>query len=267
MVTTTGPAGQDRFVDVSGRRLHARWLRPDLDSTPLAFLHEGLGSVELWRGFAHELVDASRHPGLLYSRYGNGWSDPLREPRPVDYMHHEALQTLPAILDRLDVASPILIGHSDGASISLIHAGAGHGVGGLILIAPHVSVEERTVHAIESLRSTFPTSDLAEKMAKYHRDPKSTFFGWADVWLSSDFAGWTVEEYLVGVRCPVLLIQSEDDAYGSTRQLDAIEAQVTGPVERLIVAGDDHAPHLSDPRSVLEATTRFITELDGSPHE
>lgn len=261
-MTDCMPTGGHEFVEVSGRQLHYRWLCPELDNSPLIFLHEGLGSVELWREFPGDVVKGTGHPGLLYSRYGNGWSETLEGPRRPDYMHREALETLPGIVEWLGGGPPVLIGHSDGASISIIYAGAGHPVEGLVLIAPHVFVEELTLSSIGAFRSSFPDSDMAEKMAKYHTRAETTFLGWANIWLSPDFRTWNIEEHLAGVRCPTLLIQSEDDPYGSLRQLDAIESQISGPVERLVVPGSDHAPQRSEPELVTEATVQFITGLE-----
>lgn len=261
-MTSAMRSGGDGFVEVSGSRLHYRWLRPELGGSPLIFLHEGLGSIELWRGFPDDVVNRTRHPGLVYSRHGNGWSEPLREPRHPDYMHREALETLPAVVEQLVGEPPLLIGHSDGASIAIIYAGAGHPVERLVLIAPHVFVEDRTLDSIGAFRSSFPESGMAERMAKYHTLPETTFLGWADVWLSPEFRRWNIEEHLAGVSCPSLLIQSEDDPYGSLDQLDAIESQVSGPVERLVVPGSDHAPQMSEPEQVTEATVRFIAGLE-----
>lgn len=261
-----GPLGEgDSFLLVSGHRLHNLWINPVPDRTPLVFLHEGLGSVELWREFPAEVASRSGHPALLYSRLGYGRSDPFRQPRRPDYLHAEALEVLPLVVKGLVNSAPILIGHSDGASISIIYAGAGYPVAGMILIAPHVFVESAGLESIRALHSSFPSSDLVEKMAKYHVDAESTFRGWAEVWLSPEFRSWNIEEHLAGIKCPVLLIQCEDDEYGSLRQLDAIQTQVRGPVERLLLPGPGHAPHLAHPAEVTAATVAFIQALLGSP--
>ena len=248
-------------MNAGGHRLHYRWLQRDAEGAPLVFLHEGLGSVELWREFPDDLVAATGRPGLAYSRYGNGWSDPLAEPRPTEYMHDEALTTLPEVIDQMVDVPPVLVGHSDGASIALIYAGSGHPVAGLVLIAPHVFTEPEGLGSIEAIRDEFPTSELPEKMAKYHVDPEATFRGWADVWLSPGFLAWNIEEYLPGVDCPVLLVQGTDDAYGTIAQLDAIEGEVSGSVERLMVAGAKHSPHLSHPDPVIAGSARFVAGL------
>ena len=228
----------------------------------MVFLHEGLGSVELWRDFPVDVVRATGHPGLLYSRYGYGWSDPLDAPRTVDYMHREALDVLPELLaDHIDTP-PILIGHSDGASISIIHAGSRHPVAGLVLLAPHVFVEGPGLENIRDLQASFPGSEMRDKMAKYHVDPESTFRGWAEIWLHPGFRSWNIEAYLSGIDCPVLLIQCEDDIYGTPQQLHAIETQVNGPVERVILPGDSHSAHLAHPETVTATVAEFVEAVE-----
>lgn len=236
-------------------------VRPDHGGAPIVFLHEGLGSIELWRDFPERVVNATGRPGLVYSRYGNGWSDPLTESRRADYMHVEALEVLPQLVDRLVAEPPILLGHSDGASIALIYAGSGHPVTGMVLIAPHVFVEDETRDSIASISDRFPGSDMAEKMSKYHAEPETTFRGWSEVWLSTAFQGWNIERYLPGVTCPTLLIQGAADEYGTERQLDAIERGVAGPTRRLLVSGAGHSPHLSHADQTVEAVASFIGEL------
>ncbi|HET8738320.1 MAG TPA: alpha/beta hydrolase [Acidimicrobiia bacterium] len=247
-----------RFIDVSGKTLHYRRVGVDFRGVPLVFLHEGLGSVELWRDFPVEVASRAYRPGLVYSRHGNGWSSPLTEPRRPDYMHEEALHVLPRVVDELVGRPPVLVGHSDGASIALIYAGSGHAVEALVLIAPHVFVEPLTVQSIAAIRGGFEESELPEKMARYHTEPSTTFYGWADIWLSPAFASWDITEYLTGVSCPTLLIQGDRDEYGTMAQLDAIESQIKGPAERLIVPDAAHSPHLSDPDLVVGATARFV---------
>jgi pimeloyl-ACP methyl ester carboxylesterase len=259
----SSPAPEDSFAHrtVAGRRLHLRRLGPDLSGTPVVFLHEGLGSVELWRDFPDSLLEACPRPGLVYSRYGNGWSEPLTEARPAGYMHYEALVSLPEVIRAACERAPVVVGHSDGASIALIYAGSGHPVAGLVLIAPHVFVETETIDRILALRQDFEGSDMAIRMGDYHAEPERTFLGWADVWLSDAFRSWNIEEYLPPIGCPVLLIQGTDDGYGTERQLDVIEAAVAGPAERLMIEGAGHSPHLSHPGVVVRAAARFIAAL------
>lgn len=249
-------------VLAAGEELPYVRLGQEFEGAPLVYLHEGLGSIELWRSFPADVVDAARRPGLVYSRFGNGWSRPLTEPRQPDYMHREALDALPEVLEQLVEEPPVLIGHSDGASIALIHAGSGHPVAGLVLIAPHVFSEPEGLRSIQEIRQRFPETDLPAKMAKYHTDPEGTFFGWADVWLTSDFRSWNIEQYLSGVTSPTLVVQGDQDEYGTMRQLDALDVGLRAPARRLIVDGAGHSPHLSHPELVTGTVVDFILELD-----
>jgi pimeloyl-ACP methyl ester carboxylesterase len=220
--------------------------------------------MDLWRGYPEQVVAATGLPALVYSREGHGWSDPVRAPRSADFMEHEALTVLPELLDRLEISDTILIGHSEGASIALIHAGAGHLVSGLVLLAPHVFVEPESINGIETALEKFESTDLLERMARHHRDPHSTFFAWNDIWLDPGFRDWNIERYLPGIDRPTLLIQGRDDEYGTLAQLDAIERGVTGPVTRLVLDECDHSPHLSQPARTLEATARFVAAIAGA---
>ena len=251
------------MVEIDGRRLEYRTIGAG-NGPALVFLHEGLGCMGLWRQFPDDLVEAAGRRGLVYSRAGHGRSDPLQERRTPDFMHYEALVVLPRLLDELGVVEPILVGHSDGASIALIHAGAGHPVSGLVLLAPHVFVEPESVAGIEAARVQFETTDLAERMARHHHDPNSTFRGWNDIWLDPEFRNWNIEDSLPGVMCPTLLIQGLDDEYGTLAQLDAIEKGLAGPSERLVLDDCGHSPHLAQPDNVLRATTRFVSEIGDS---
>ncbi|MGH9894969.1 MAG: alpha/beta fold hydrolase, partial [bacterium] len=239
-----GPARTEGRATIAGRTLEYTWIGLPSSRAPLIFLHEGLGSIELWREFPETLCLESDRSGLLFSRYGNGWSEVLTEPRQPDYMHVEAKVVFPELLAEVVGRASVLIGHSDGASISLIYAGMGNDVDGLVLIAPHVFVEVRSIAAIAAVREDFGTTDLAERMAKYHRDPEATFRGWKDIWLSPSFRGWNIEDVLPAVTCPILLIQGDEDEYGTEAQLDSIDSQVKGPTTRLMVKETGHWPHL-----------------------
>jgi pimeloyl-ACP methyl ester carboxylesterase len=247
-------------VEVEGRRLEYRLIGHG-ESPSLVFLHEGLGSIDLWREYPGEVAGATGRGGLVYNREGHGWSDPVRGRRALDFMDDEALAVLPRLLDRLGVVAPILIGHSDGASIALIHAGAGHPVSGLVLLAPHVFVEPESITGIESTRERYRTADLARRMARYHRDPDATFGAWSEIWLDPRFRDWNIEASLPGIGCPVLVVQGLDDEYGTTAQLEAIERGVNGPVETLVLEDCGHSPHLSKPGPVLEATIGFVARI------
>ncbi|MCL4423627.1 MAG: alpha/beta hydrolase [Actinobacteria bacterium] len=229
----------------------------------LVFLHEGLGSVELWRSFPSMVRDAMGGPGMLvYSRPGYGRSRPYRETRSVGYMHEEAVEVLPRVLSALGIERPVLVGHSDGASIAIIHAGSGFAVSALVLIAAHVFVEERTIAGIEAARAAYLGTDLADRMLRYHENPDATFWGWNRVWLSKEFREWNIEEYLPEITCPVLAIQGSQDEYGTVAQLDAIERAVRGPFERLVLAGAGHAPHQERFEEVVKAVSTFLTGIE-----
>jgi pimeloyl-ACP methyl ester carboxylesterase len=232
------------------------------DDPVLVFLHEGLGSRELWRTFPDRVRHAVGGPSLLvFSRHGYGRSAPAEMPRPVGYMHHEADDVLPGLLTRYGIDAPILVGHSDGASIALLYAGAGRSAAGVVAIAPHVFVEDVTVESINGARDAYRNTDLRDRMAKYHDDVDAAFRGWNDVWLSPPFRSWNIEERLPSIECPVLLVQGDADPYGTLAQLDAIESGVRGRVQRLVVGGAGHSPHLDAPDETLSAVTRFVVSL------
>ena len=258
------------FLQAGGHRLEVQNYRPgglsdaDAASGPtLVFLHEGLGSVALWKQFPRQVAEAAGCPALVYSRYGYGKSDKLDAPRAVDYMHREALEVLPDVLGQLGIASPVLIGHSDGASIALIHAGAGkRPVRGVVAMAPHVFVEDITVKSIAEAGETFRTTDLPDRLGRYHDDVVSTFRGWNDIWLHPDFRRWNIEEVLAGIAVPVLLIQGEDDQYGTVAQVEAIARQVSGPVETVMLPDCAHSPHQSPQKdATIAAIVGFVGNL------
>ncbi len=225
----------------------------------LVFLHEGLGSVALWRDFPARLAAVTGRRALIYSRAGHGGSDVPSVPRTPRFMHEEALAVLPELLRVAGIESPVLVGHSDGGSIALIHASA-HPVSGLVLLAPHVFVEELSVASIAEARETYETTDLGERMGRYHRDADATFRLWNDIWLAPEFRSWNIEDVLSDVTSPVLLIQGEHDQYGTLAQIDAIAHGVAGPVSRAVL-DCRHAPHLEAPEDTLAAAAAFIGGL------
>jgi len=228
----------------------------------LVFLHEGLGSIRQWRDFPQRVTKATGCAAVVYDRYGYGGSDVLAEKRVgVRFMHDEALVTLPQFLSALEIGSPILVGHSDGASIALIYAGAGHPVLGVAVMAPHVFVEDLGLRSIEKAREQFETTELAQRLGRYHKDPRKTFYLWNDAWLDPQFRGWNIEEYLPGIRCPVLAIQGEQDEYGTMAQLESIRSHVKGRCELVKLANCGHSPHRDQPEATLAALARFVGAL------
>jgi len=247
----------------AGHTLAYEWIEVGGEDRPvLVFLHEGLGSIRQWRDFPERVANATGCNALVYDRYGYGQSDLLVEARrSIRFMHEEALEALPQVLAALGIRAPILVGHSDGASIALIHAGAGHAVRGLALMAPHVFVEPICTESIVEARRQFETSDLPQRLARHHRDARRTFYLWADVWLDPAFPGWNIEEYLPGVACPVLVIQGHDDQYGSMAQLDAIARQVRGPCALLKLQACGHSPFRDQPSASQAAIVDFVDGL------
>ncbi|HLJ65642.1 MAG TPA: alpha/beta hydrolase [Stellaceae bacterium] len=248
------------FLEAGGHRLEYEWIAGEAATSPvLLFLHEGLGSAAMWRDFPGKLAALTSLPALVYSRWGYGNSEPLGGPRGLSYMHDEALITLPALRAALSLREVILIGHSDGASIALIHAGAGaQGVRALILEAPHVFVEPVSVAGIEAARDAFDQGDLRERLARYHADVEGAFRGWNEAWLDPRFRAWSITEYLASIRVPVLAIQGEEDAYGTLAQLDAIARGIGGPFTRLILPRCGHAPHREREAETLRAMADMI---------
>lgn len=250
-------------ISAAGHALEYQWIEGS--GPPLVFLHEGLGSIRQWRDFPATVAKATGCRALVYDRYGYGNSDVLAESRVgVDFMHREALKFLPEILSKLKIDNPILVGHSDGASIALIHAGAGHPVRGVAVMAPHVFIEDICVNSIAKAARQFETTELPQRLGKYHRDARRTFHLWADAWLDPAFRQWNIESTLAGIQCPVLAIQGEQDEYGTMAQLDAIQRQVAGPCELLKLPDCGHSPHQDQPDKVLISLSQFIGKIIGT---
>jgi pimeloyl-ACP methyl ester carboxylesterase len=236
------------------------WVNESAGEGPvLVFLHEGLGSIRQWRDFPQKLAQATGLRGLVYDRYGYGQSDVLGEPRrQVSFMHDEALIALPQFLSFLKINQPILVGHSDGASISLIHAAA-FPVRAVVAMAPHVFVEPSGLESIRKAVTAFETTDLPQKLSRYHRDARKTFYGWADVWLDPEFEKWDIRaDFLPKITCPVLGIQGHDDEYGSMAQLDEIQRRVPGECRLVKLAGCGHSPFRDQPEKTLQAIREFV---------
>ncbi len=251
------------FISVRGRRLEYRRIAAAAAGPTLVFLHEGLGSISQWRDFPARIAAATGLPAIVYARYGHGQSDVLGQPHGVDFMHREALESLPEFLRALGIARPLLIGHSDGASIALIYAGAGHPLEALVAMAPHVFVEDISIEGIAAAKRTFENTDLASRLARHHRDARRTFYGWNDVWLAPAFRGWNIESFLPAIRCPLLAIQGDGDEYGTMAQVDAIARQAGGPVEILKLEQCGHSPHKDQPEKVIRAVVDFVRRCRG----
>jgi pimeloyl-ACP methyl ester carboxylesterase len=246
-------------IVVDGKRLETMWIEPLWSARPsIVMLHEGLGSIALWKDFPLQLAKRTGCGVVVYSRYGHGNSNKLLEKRPVRFMHHEGEVVLPELLARLGIEKPILIGHSDGGSISLIFAGAyPDSVSGLILEAPHVFVEDLSIASIAQAKATYETTDFPQRLGRYHTNVDATFWGWNDIWLDPAFRSWNIEEYLPRIICPVLCIQGEEDEYGTIAQVEAIKAAAP-QTEILMLPNSKHSPHRDQPEETLDAMAKFI---------
>lgn len=258
---------QDRRFDIhlrnGGGRLEAEWIDPGLDQLPtLVFLHEGLGCVELWRDVPTRLAEITGYGALVYSRLGYGRSDACPMPRPVDFMHHEGVTVLPEVLRQTGIRDYVLVGHSDGGSIALIHAGSTScpGLVGVITLAAHVFCEDITRQSIASARERYLSGDLKTRLSLYHgENTHCAFRGWSDVWLHPDFRSWTIEPVLPAIRAPVLAIQGENDPYGSQAQIDVLRRTAGGQVDTAVISDCGHAPHLEKTDAVFAAISTFMT--------
>jgi len=253
------------LIDLGDMRLEYRWIPPrEPDAPILMFLHEGLGCVALWRDFPDRVALATGCGAFIYSRAGYGQSTPVPLPRPVRYMHDEGLDVLPRLLAKLNFHKVILIGHSDGGSIAIIHAGSGHAdrVAGVATLAAHVFNEEVCVASIRQAKVNYETTDLRAKLARLHGDNVDcAFWGWNGAWLHPEFWHWNLEEYLPGIKVPMLVIQGRDDEYGTHRQYDAIMAQVGGPAELVVLDKCGHSPHRDQGEATLQAISDFVRRV------
>jgi pimeloyl-ACP methyl ester carboxylesterase len=239
--------------------LETAWVGERTSSiAPVVFLHEGLGSVSAWREFPDRFCRANGLRGLVWSRYGYGRSTPRPpgERWAPDFMHRQAHEVLPALLAALDIERPWLFGHSDGGSIALLHA-ARHPVAGLVVVAPHVFVEDVSVASIEVARVAYETTELRARLARHHADPDSAFRGWNDIWLDPAFRDWNIEAELATIPCPLLAAQGEDDEYGTLEQIRAIARRVP-QTELLVIPRCGHSPHRDQPEVLMREAGRFI---------
>lgn len=262
-------SGEVDFVEIdwAGRRVRIehQWISPERTGAPLiVFLHEGLGSLSMWKEFPRRLCDASGCRGLVYSRPGYGRSTPraAEEAWGLDFMHRQAHEVLPALFDALDVDTavhrPWLFGHSDGASIALLYASRFvRRLAGAVLLAPHIRVEDLSVSSIEKARSAYLETDLRSRLARHHDDPDSAFWGWNRIWLHPPFKQWSIESELESIRCPLLAVQGLDDEYGTLEQIRGIARRA--PQTQLLELPDcGHSPHRDRPEPLIAAATAFI---------
>lgn len=260
-------------LTVAGHRLETRRVAGREDGPTLVFLHEGLGSVAMWKDFPDRLAAALGWPALVYSRLGYGRSDPAPLPRPVSFLHDEALQMLPAVLREAGIADAVLMGHSDGASIALIHAASFPAfprgpVRAVVAEAPHVFVEEVTLASIRRAGDAYREGELRRRLERYHDDVDGAFWGFHEVWLDPEFASWNIEPLLGRIRAPLLVVQGEDDPYGTLRQVTAVAQRSGGPVETLVLPPPcGHVPHATHAERVLAAAAAFLSRVaaEGRP--
>ncbi len=249
------------FLELGPQRLEYRMIGPRPDAAPtLVLLHEGLGSVGLWGDFPQQLQAATGCSVFVYSRAGYGQSSLVKLPRPLSYMHDEARETLPRLLDAIGFQRGLLIGHSDGASIAAIYTGShqDHRVSGLVLIAPHFFTEDTGIAAIVEAKKAYETTDLRAKLARWHADPDNAFKGWNGAWLDPDFRKWDITEFLAYIRVPILIVQGEDDQYGTIRQIEIAQQECYCPVEVALLPGIKHSPARETPEATLKAITGFV---------
>jgi pimeloyl-ACP methyl ester carboxylesterase len=233
----------------------------------VVFLHEGLGSLSMWRDFPERLCAAAGCRGLVYSRpaYGRSTPRPAGERWGPDFMHRQAHELLPALLDALGVQPPYaLFGHSDGGSIALLHAARFPArVACAVVLAPHIVVEDISVRSIEATRGAYLNTDLRARLARHHADVDSTFWGWNDIWLDSRFRGWSIEAEIGTIACPLLAVQGLDDEYGTLAQIRGIRQRL--PQTQLLELADcAHSPHRDQPETLITAAAAFIR--GHSPH-
>ena len=255
------PPGESRFLDIDGARLETLTLGPPPGEAPtLVLLHEGLGCVALWRDVPQKLAEATGCGVLVYSRRGYGRSSPVALPRPLDYMTREAVEVLPRVLDAFGLSQFTLIGHSDGASIASIYAGAidDPRLRALALIAPHYFSEPEGLAAIRAAQAAYDEGDLKARLAKYHDDVEGAFRGWSEAWLDPGFARWNIAGFIENWRVPALVIQGDADPYGTLAQVAEVKRRSPAPVKTLILPGVKHAPQFERPAETLAALAAHV---------
>ena len=264
-----------RTVEIAGLSIDYHWIDSEAGAprnAPLmVFLHEGLGSSAMWKDFPARLCRALGFRGLVYSRPGYGRSTPRapNERWSTDFMHRQAIELLPALLEALGVEQTArrlwLFGHSDGASIALIYAARfADRLAGAVVVAPHSFVEDIAIASIARARDAYANHGLRERLARWHDDVDSAFFGWSQAWLDPAFRDWTLVAELESIRCPLLAIQGVDDEYGTMAQIATVERAVPGTT---VLALDDcgHSPHRDQPDAVIEAVVRWTATTFNLP--
>lgn len=260
-MTTLQPSGH---LTIGSSQIEYRMIGPAPDAAPtLVLLHEGLGSAGLWGDFPDKLAAATGTGVFAYSRSGYGASSPAALPRQPDYMHREALDVLPQVLDAIGFRRGLLIGHSDGASIATIYAGGvqDHRIRGLGLIAPHFIVEDISVASIAKIKTEYEQGDLKPKLARWHSDVDNAFYGWNNAWLDPAFRAWDISESLAYVRVPIAIVQGADDHYGTLRQIAIAEEECYCPVDATIIPGAGHNPQREAPEAALKAVADFVNRI------
>lgn len=249
---------------LDGRTLETQWWGPGPESAAtLVLLHEGLGCVALWRDFPGALAAATGCGVFAYSRFGYGGSDTVSLPRPMSYMHDEAVSVLPRVLDAAGVRRAVLIGHSDGGSVSAIHAGTVRDarVVGAVLIAAHFFVEELNITSIRAIKEHYELGDLRARLRRYHRDVDVAFRGWNDAWLDPRFRSFDITAEVARIQVPILALQGADDPYGSDEQLRVLERAARCSVETRLIEGARHSPHLEARDVTMEAIVPFVRNV------
>jgi pimeloyl-ACP methyl ester carboxylesterase len=252
------------FLRIGSSELEYRMIGPAPSEAPcIVMLHEGLGSAALWGDFPDRLAAATGAGVFAYSRAGYGASTKAPLPRPLDYMHTEALEVLPKLLDTIGFRRGLLLGHSDGASIAAIYAGAhqDHRLQGLALIAPHFVVEDISVTSIAEIKTAYETTDLKTRLARWHKDVDNAFYGWNGAWLDPKFRSWDISEYLAYIRVPVAILQGADDRYGTLRQIEIAQDECYCPVDVTIIPDAGHSPHREAPDATWQTISDFARHV------
>jgi pimeloyl-ACP methyl ester carboxylesterase len=252
------------FLRIGSSDLEYRMIGPAPSDAPtIVMLHEGLGSAGLWGDFPEKLQAATGAGVFAWSRAGYGASTPVKLPRPIDYMHTEAQDVLPKLLDAIGLQRGILVGHSDGASIAAIYAGShqDHRLRGIVLIAPHFIVEDVSVASIAEIKKAYETGGLKAKLARWHGDVDNAFYGWNGAWLDPAFRDWDISEYLAYIRVPVAIIQGVNDEYGTRRQIEIAREECYCPVDVTEIPEAGHSPHREAPGATLNAISDFANAV------